>query len=134
MVETVPKPGQGLIVQKNHEVGQDRVAVDAARTDLPHQIHPDRVSSKRKKSGVAKAQNSAVTPNQIDRQCQERITEILTNERKPVGGNMERGSSRHDLVEERNDNCDQRQKTKKPASPGILAGTNPQSVSPGHGL
>ena len=40
VVEPVPEPGQRLIVQKHHEVGQDRIAVHAPRADLPHQILP----------------------------------------------------------------------------------------------
>jgi hypothetical protein len=51
-VEAVPVPRQLRIVQEHHEVGQDRIAVDAAIADLAHQVHAHRVATEREEGAV----------------------------------------------------------------------------------
>ncbi len=100
VVEAVPEPGQRLPVQKHHEVGQDGIAVHAPGADLPHQIHAHRVAAERKKSRVPEAQDAAVSPDQVDRQRQHPVTQILADESDSEGREVKRGRRGHNLVED----------------------------------
>ena len=101
MIEAVPEPGQRLPVQKHHEVGQDRIAVYASRSDLAHQVHAHGIAAERKECRVSEAQNSAVSPDQIDRQRQHGVTHVLANERERIGRKMKRRCRRYELIENR---------------------------------
>ena len=68
-VEAVPVPGQLLVVQEHHEVGQDRIAVDAAAADLAHQVHAHGVAAEREERAVAEREDAAIAPDQIDRRA-----------------------------------------------------------------
>ena len=94
VVEAVPEPGQRLIVQKHHEVGQDRIAVHAPGADLPHQIHAHGVAAERKKRRVPEAQNAAVAPDQVDCQRQHPVTQVLADESDPEGARGETRTKR----------------------------------------
>ena len=100
VVEAVPEPGQRLIVQKHHEVGQDGIAVHAPGADLPHQIHTHGVAAERKESRVPQAQDAAVSPDQVDCQRQHPVTQVLADESDPVGRQVERRRRGHNLVED----------------------------------
>src|SRR5437870_9680717 len=84
MIEPIPEPGQLFIVQKHHEIRQHGIAVYSSRADLAHQVHTHRVAAERKESRVTETQNAAISPNQIDRQRQHRITQIFADERETV--------------------------------------------------
>ena len=90
VVEAVPEPRQLGPVEKHHEVGQHRMAVDATRADLAHQIHAHRVAAQREERGMPEAQNAAVAPDEIDGERQRRVAEILADERHGVGREMQR--------------------------------------------
>jgi len=53
MVEAVPEPRQPLPVQKDHEIRQEWIPVDASRPDLAHQIHAHRVAAEREEGGMS---------------------------------------------------------------------------------
>src|SRR5215469_13845540 len=101
MIEAVPEPGQRLPVQKHHEVRQYRVAVYAARSDLPHQVHTHRVAAERKKGRMSETQDAAISPDEIDGHRQHRITQILPDEDEAIRGKMNGGRRRNNLVEDR---------------------------------
>ena len=82
VVEPVPEPRQPLPVQEHHEVGQHRIAVDAARADLPHQVHAHRVAAEREERRVAEAEDAAVAPDEIDGQREHRVAQVLADERQ----------------------------------------------------
>jgi hypothetical protein len=63
--------------------GKHGIAVHAPRADLPHQIHAHGVAAERKKSRVPQAQNAAVAPDQIDRQRQHPVAQVLADQRDP---------------------------------------------------
>ena len=62
-VEAVPEPGQFLPVQEHHEVGQDRVGIDAARPDLAHEIHAHGIAAEREEGAVAEREDAAEAPD-----------------------------------------------------------------------
>ncbi len=64
--------------------GRIGIAIHAPRADLPHQIHAHGVAAQRKKGRMPQAQNAAVTPDQIDRQRQHPVTEILADQSDAV--------------------------------------------------
>ncbi len=121
MVEAVPEPGQRLIVQKHHEVGQNGIAVYAPGADLPHQIHTHGVAAERKKGRVPQAQNAAVAPDQVDGQRQHSVTQILADESDPEGRKVKRGRSGHNLIEDRHGNGHQRQALPETSVPPAIA-------------
>jgi hypothetical protein len=84
MIEAVPEPRQRLPVQEDHEVGQHRIAVDAARPDLPHQVHAHRVAAEREEGGVAEAEDAAVAPDGVDGERQHGVAEVLAEQRQDV--------------------------------------------------
>ncbi len=105
MIEAPPEPWQLLPVQEYHEIGEHWVAVHAARADLPHQIHAHGVAAEGKERGVAQTENAAVAPNQIDRERQDRVAEILSDERQRIRREMERRRRRRQLIRHRRQDC-----------------------------
>ncbi len=99
-VEAVPVPGQFRIVQEHHEIGQDRIAVDAAAADLAHQIHAHRVAAEREERAMAERENAAIAPDQVDRERQNRVADIFAEQRHQIGRHLQdsepAGSSRFD--------------------------------------
>src|SRR6516164_5260515 len=84
MLKAVPVDRQFRPVQEHHEVGQDRVRVDSARSDLPHQIHAHGVAAEREEGAVAERKNAAIAPDQVDRQCQYRKAKIFSEQRDEI--------------------------------------------------
>ena len=91
VVEAVPEPGQRLIVQKHHEVGQDGIAVHASPADLAHQIHAHGVTAKREKCRVAETQDAAVSPDEVERERQHPVAHVLADQGDPEGREVKRG-------------------------------------------
>ncbi len=108
-VEAVPVPGQFLPVQEHHEVGQDRIRIDAARADLPHQIHAHGVAAEREERAMAERENAAVAPDQVDRQREQRVAEIFSEQRHQIGRHVQRRAGRRQQVEQRHGDCNRQQ-------------------------
>ncbi len=83
-VEAVPEPGQLLVIQENHEVGQDGIGVDTAIPDLAHQVHAHGVAAEREEGAVAERENAAIAPDQIQRECQSGIAEVFAEKRDQI--------------------------------------------------
>jgi hypothetical protein len=109
LVEAVPVPRQFLPVQEHHEVRQDRVAVDAARADLAHQIHAHRVAAEREERAVAEREDAAIAPDEIERERQHGIGQILAEKRHDVGRHMQRMRNRQQQVRHRHQRGDRQQ-------------------------
>ena len=77
MLEAIPIDRQFRPIQEHHEVRQDRVGVDAARTDLPHQVHAHGVAAEREKGTLPERENAGIAPDQVDRQRQQRKAKVL---------------------------------------------------------
>ena len=69
-IEAVPVDRQFRPVQEHHEVGPDRVGIDAAGADLAHQIHAHGVAAEREERAVAEREDAAIAPDQVDRERQ----------------------------------------------------------------
>ena len=87
-VEAVPVPGQFLPVEEHHEVGQDRVGIDAARADLAHQVHAHGVAAEREEGAVAEREDAAIAPDQIERERQHGVAEVLAEQRHEIARHM----------------------------------------------
>ena len=90
VLEAVPEDRKLRPVQEHHEVRQDRVRVDAARADLPHQIHAHGVAAEREERAVAERENAGIAPDQVDRERQQRVADIFAEQRHEIGRHMER--------------------------------------------
>ena len=88
-VEAPPGDRQLLPVQEHHEVGQDRIGVDAARADLAHQIHAHRIAAEREERAVAERQDAAIAPDEIERDGEDRVAEILAEKLHQIGRDVE---------------------------------------------
>ena len=67
--------------------------VDAAGSDLPHQIHAHGIAAEREEGAVAERENAAIAPDQIDRQREQREAEIFAEQRDEIGRQMKRRAS-----------------------------------------
>ncbi len=85
MLEAVPVDRQLLPVQEHHEVGQDRIGIDAAGADLAHQIHAHGVAAEREESAMAERQDAGIAPDQVDGERQQRVAEIFAEQRDQIG-------------------------------------------------
>ncbi|EGE57973.1 hypothetical protein RHECNPAF_3500022 [Rhizobium etli CNPAF512] len=119
LVEAVPEPGQFLPVQEHHEVGQNRVAVNAARADLAHQIHTHRITAEREEGAVAEREDAAEPPDQIERQRQQRIGQILAEQRHDIGRNVQRMGRAGRKVQDGHQNGDRQQQRDGEGDPAI---------------
>ena len=88
-VESPPGDRQLLPVQEHHEIRQDRIGVDAARPDLPHQIHAHRIAAEGEERAVAERQNAAIAPDQIERDGEDRVAEIFAEQLHQIGRQVE---------------------------------------------
>ena len=96
-------------VQEHHEVRQDRIGIDAARADLPHQIHAHGITAEREERAVAKRENAGIAPDQVDRQRQQRVADIFAEQRHRIGRDVERRALRHEQIEQRHQHRECRQ-------------------------
>ena len=94
-VEAVPVPGQFLPVQEHHEVGQDRIAVDAAAADLAHQIHAHGIAAEREEGAMAKREDAAIAPDQIDRRARAARSRRTCRTARPDRSACAAATSRH---------------------------------------
>ena len=90
MLEAVPVDRQLLPVQEHHEVGQDRIGIDAAGADLPHQIHAHGVAAEREEGAMAERQDAGIAPDQVDRERQQRVAEVFAEQRDQIGRDVQR--------------------------------------------
>ena len=100
-VEAVPVPGQLRIVQEHHEVGQDRIAVDAAAADLAHQVHAHGVAAEREERAMAERENAAIAPDQVDREREDGVADIFAQQRHQIGRHLEHRARRQQQVRQR---------------------------------
>ena len=109
-IESPPGDRQLLPVQEHHEVRQDRVGVDAARPDLPHEIHAHRIAAEREERAMAERQNAAIAPDQIERDGEDRVTKIFAEQlhqiRRQVEGRIGRHAERQHRHQDRRDDKD----------------------------
>jgi hypothetical protein len=84
MLKAVPVDRQFRPVQEHHEVGQNRMGVNSARSDLPHQIHAHGVAAEREEGAVSEGKNAAIAPDQVDRQRQQPEAEVLAEQRHKI--------------------------------------------------
>ena len=91
MLEAVPVDRQFRPVQEHHEVRQFRMRIDAARADLPHQVHAHGVAAEREERAVAERKDAAIAPDQIDREREQRVAEIFAEQRDQIGRHMQCG-------------------------------------------
>ncbi len=108
-VEALPEPGQLRPVQEDHEVRQNRVAVDAAIADLTHQIHAHRIAAETEEGGMAQAEDTQIAPDQIHRDGEQRIGQILAEQGHRVGGDMPGARLGHDQIQDRHHDRDDEQ-------------------------
>ena len=108
MLEAVPGDRQFLPVQEHHEIRQDRIGVNAAGADLPHQIHAHGVAAEREERAVAERENAAKPPYQIDRQGEQRVAGVFAEQRHQVGRQVKCRRRRDGEVQKRHDDCDRR--------------------------
>ncbi len=83
MIEAVPVDRQFRPIQEHHEVGQDRVGIDAAGADLPHQIHAHGIAAEREEGAVAERQDAGIAPDQVDRERQQRRNRCICRTARP---------------------------------------------------
>ena len=101
MIEAVPVPGQLLPGEEHHEVGQHRVAVDAAGADLAHQVHAHGVAAEREEGAVAEREDAGVAPDQVQRQRQQREADVFAEQRHEVVRQMQDRARRDHAVQRR---------------------------------
>ena len=68
-----------------------------------HQIHAHGVAAEREKGRVPQAQDAAVAPDQVHRQRQHAVAQVLADQSEPVGREVKRGRRGHNLIEERHE-------------------------------
>src|SRR5262249_18505053 len=81
-----------------HKVGHLCIAVNTARPDLPHQMHSHGIAAQCEKSAMPKAENACVTPDEVKRQSQYCIREVLAGERNRVRRCMQWNPGRYHKV------------------------------------
>src|SRR5262249_25841655 len=100
MLEAVPIDRQLGPVQEHHEIGPYRIGVDAAGADLPHQIHAHGVAAEREEGAVAKREDAAIAPDQIDRERQDRVADVFAEQRDEIARQVEGRGSWHEQIEQ----------------------------------
>src|SRR6202034_4143251 len=110
MLEAVPGIRQLFPIQKHHEIRQNRIGIDAAGADLTHQIHTHGIAAEREERALAERKNAAIAPDQIDRQSEDRVTEIFSEQCHQIGGDVEVGGLRHREIEHRHGDRNGRQR------------------------
>ena len=97
------------------------MAVDAALADLAHQVHAHGVAAKRKEGAVAQAQDAAVPPDQVKRNGEHGVAEVLAKQRHGVGGDVEHRVRRYCQVGDRHDDRgDGQHGEQDPAAPLVV--------------
>src|SRR5208337_3866084 len=81
-------------VQEHHEVGQDRVGVDAPRADLAHQIHAHRIAAEGEERAVAERQDAAIAPDEIERDGEDGVADVFAEQLHQIGRDVEGGIGR----------------------------------------
>ena len=81
--------------------GSSRIAVDAARPDLAHEIHAHRIAAEREERAMAERENAAKPPYEIERQRQQRVTEIFAGQGDDMRRHVERTIDGDEDVQDR---------------------------------
>ena len=105
-VEALPEPRQPLVAQEHHEVGQLGVGVDAARPDLAHHVHPHRVAAEREEGAVAEREDAGVAPDEVERHREQRVGQVLAEQRDDVARHVPGLARRDDEVADRHQHHD----------------------------
>ena len=66
--------------------GSSGLLVDPARADLAHQVHAHAVPAEREERAVPEAEDPGIAPDQIEAQRQDRVAQILAEQRHEVVG------------------------------------------------
>src|SRR5262249_34030418 len=90
-------------------VRQVRMRIDAARADLPHQVHAHGVAAEREERAVTERENAAVAPDQIDRERKQCVADVFAPERDEIGRHMEGRCCRQDEIGKWHRDCDRDQ-------------------------
>jgi hypothetical protein len=79
------------------------MGIDAARADLAHEIHAHGVAAEREEGPMAERQDSAIAPDQVEREREDGVAQVFAEQRNDIGRHMEGRTWRQEQVEERND-------------------------------
>ncbi len=101
MVEAGPVPRQLLPVEEDHENPAAADCIDAARPDLAHEIHAHGIAAEREEGAMAERENAAIAPDQIQRQRQQRIAEILAHQRHEMVRHVQQAAFGREQIGER---------------------------------
>ena len=80
------------------------MGVDAARADLPHQVHAHGVAAEREERAVAEREDAGIAPDQVDREREQRVADVFAEQRHEIGRHMQRMRRRQQQVEKRHGN------------------------------
>ena len=95
--------------------------IDAARTDLAHEIHAHGVTAEREERAVAERQNSAIAPDQIERERQDGVAEVFAEQRHDIGRHVKGRARRQEQIEQRNHRGQQGEHAQEDAAATIQA-------------
>src|SRR5579862_4880272 len=112
MVEAVPVPRQFFPVEEHHEVRKNRILIDAAAADLAHEVHAHGIAAEREKRAVAEREHAAIAPDEVEREREQGIAKIFSEQRHHIVGEMKWRTVGHDQIEERYDD-DQKQRAER---------------------
>src|SRR5262249_37608634 len=84
-----------------------------------HQVHAHGVAAEREERAVAERQDAGVTPDQVDRERQQRVADVLAEQRDEIGRDVERRRRRHRQIENRNDDREGREQHQEDARAAV---------------
>ena len=87
--------------------GRIGMRIDAAGADLPHQVHAHGIAAEREEGAMAQREDAAISPDQVDRERQQRVADVFAEQRDEVAGHMQRRARREREIEDRHHNGDQ---------------------------
>ncbi len=100
MIGETPVPGVGLPVEEHHEVRQHAL-VDAVEPDRAHQVHAERVAAQGKEQPVPERQDAGVAPDQVHRQCHDRVAHELADQRHAEVRHVEQAARGNHEIQQR---------------------------------
>src|SRR5262249_16138428 len=95
--------------EEEEAVRKDRVGVDAARTDLEHQVHAHGVAAEREERAVAEREDAAIAPDQVDRKRQQGVAYVLAEQRYEICRHVKGRRRRQQQVERRHQDGERRE-------------------------
>ncbi len=118
-IEAPPGHRQLLVVQEDHEIRQDRVTIDPARADLPHEIHAHGIAAEREERAVAKAEDAAIAPGEIKRDREHCIGQVFAEQHHGAGGDVKRRARRECQIPDWHQQHQRRQHDEEHQSPPL---------------